>query len=101
MLRALLLAALLAASAAFAQGALRTIPEEATRATLRHVEDVVVEVDGVRRQLAPGAQIRDAQNRMVVPMTLAQPRTVKLIADPDGRIRRVWVLTPQEAQQGQ
>ena len=99
MLRILFAISLLLPTAALAQGALRTIPGDATPATLRHISDSVVEVDGVRRQLAPGAQIRDTQNRVVLPMSLAQPRLVRLIADPDARIRQVWVLTPQEALQ--
>jgi hypothetical protein len=101
MLRALVAALLFAASAALAQGGLRTIPDAAARAILRHLNQQIVEVDGVQRELAPGAQIRDPQNRVVLPMTLVQPHVVKLIADPDGRIRQVWILTPQEAQQSQ
>jgi hypothetical protein len=99
-MRAALSIALLAATfAAAAQGPLRTIPAEAKRAGLRHLHDLVVEVDGVRRQLAPGAQIRDESNRILLPTNLPALRDVRFTEDPDGRIRQVWILAPQEAQE--
>ena len=90
---------LLAAFTAWAQAPLRTIPTDAKRAGMRHIQYLLVEVDGARRELAPGAQIRDEFNRIVLPASLPSPRDVKFIEDTDGRIRQVWILAPQEAQQ--
>jgi hypothetical protein len=94
-----LLAVLLCGFAAGAGAQLRTIPEDAKRGTLRHVQEMVVEIDGSRQKLAPGAQIRDATNRVVVPTAVAPGSLVKYRMDGDGMVRQVWILTPQEAAQ--
>ena len=51
---------------------LRTIPKDAKPGVMRHVQDMLVEIDGKPRQLAPGAQIRDPENRLLVPASLAR-----------------------------
>jgi len=94
-MRALLLILALFASAAAAQ--LRTIPADAQRAEMRHVQENVVELNGQRAQLAPGAQIRDASNRVIVPAALPSGALVKYRLDASGHVREVWILTPQEA----
>jgi hypothetical protein len=78
---------------------LRTIPPEATRAAMRHVEGMLVEVDGKPEQFAPGAQIRDADNRIMVPVSLPPNSLVKYLRGADGQIFRVWILSPEEAKQ--
>ena len=52
-----------------------------------------------RQELAPGAQIRDEANRIVVPSAVMPDSLVKYRVDPDGMVQRVWILTPQEAAQ--
>ena len=94
-MRALLLILALFASAAAAQ--LRTIPADAQRAEMRHVQENVVELNGQRAQLAPGAQIRDASNRVIMPTALPSGSLVKYRLDASGHVRQVWILTPQEA----
>jgi hypothetical protein len=97
-MRALLpIAALFLASAATAQ--LRTIPAEAKPAQMRHVQGSVIELNGKRGTLAPGAQIRDQANRVIVPTSLPPGSLVKYSADANGVVQRVWVLTPEEARQ--
>jgi len=90
-----LIAAALFAAAAAAQ--LRTIPGDAKRAKLSHVRERIVELDGKRERLAPGAQIRDAANRIIVPAALPANSVVKYRRDPSGALHEVWVLTPDEA----
>jgi hypothetical protein len=75
---------------------LRTIPKEAKPGVMRHLQDMVVEIDGKPRQLAPGAQIRDADNRLLVPASLAEKSTVRYLLDGAGLVQRVWILTPRE-----
>ena len=94
-MRALLLIVALFATAAAAQ--LRTIPPDAQRAKMRHVQSDVVELNGKRAQLAPGAQIRDESNRVIVPTALPSGSLVKYRRDANGLVREVWILTPQEA----
>jgi hypothetical protein len=90
-----LLAALLAAGPAGAQ--LRSIPDTAKRGELRHLQDMIVELDGKQARLSPGAQIRDAHNRLVLPASLAGKTPVRYLPDASGMVHRVWILTPQEA----
>ncbi len=94
----ILLIALLAAPAA---AQLRTIPQDAQRGEIRHVQASTVELNGRTVQLAPGAQIRDTSNRIIVPTALPAGALVKFRADAMGQIREVWLLTPQEAAQAQ
>ena len=94
-MRALPLILALFTSAAAAQ--LRTIPADAQRAEMRHVQENVVELNGQRAQLAPGAQIRDASNRVIMPTALPSGALVKYRLDASGHVREVWILTPQEA----
>jgi len=100
--RALLAAAaalsIAAASVAYAQ--FRTIPEAAKRGQMQHVQDMLVEINGQRVQLAAGSQIRDESNRIVVPSALPPGRSlVKYLVDASGLVTRVWILSPAEAAQ--
>ena len=92
-------AALLIAIAAGAGAQLRTIPADAKRATMSHVQGMTVELDGKRTDLAAGAQIRDVENRIVLPTTLPAGVLVKYILDVHGQVWRIWILSPQEAAQ--
>ena len=95
----LLLVTLLAAWCAAAAAQLRPIPANAQVGTIRHLEAMIVELDGQPQQLSPGAQIRDPDNRIILPSALPPGSVVKFVRDPDGQIRRVWILTPEEQQQ--
>jgi len=88
----LLLACL--ASAAAAQ--LRTIPKEAELGQMRHAEAMRVEIDGKPRQLSPGAQIRDPDNRLVLPVSLVEKTQVRYLVDSAGMVHRVWILSERE-----
>ena len=84
---------------ALALAQFRAIPADAKRATIRHLEQMDVEINGKRMRLAPGAQIRDAGNLLLVPMALPAGAVVKYQVDPQGLVRRVWILSPQEIAQ--
>jgi hypothetical protein len=99
MMRSLLIALLFACLAPAAQAQLRTIPAEAKRGSMSPVEGMIVEIDGRRFALAAGAQIRDGRNMIVVPNMLPSNVLVKYLRGPDGKIYRVWLLSPQEAAQ--
>ena len=91
------LAAFFLVSFAAAAGAqLRTIPKEAELGVLHHLEAMVVEIDGKPRELAPGAQIRDPENRLVLPTSLMGKYVVRYLADANGVVRQVWILSEQE-----
>jgi hypothetical protein len=85
------------ALSASAQAQLRTIPEQAKGGQIRHVQETIVLIDGVRMRLAPGVQIRDEWNRLMVPTALPPGAKVRYLLDSEGLVRQVWILTPQEA----
>ncbi|MGH8689466.1 MAG: hypothetical protein ACREUS_00415 [Burkholderiales bacterium] len=88
--------ALLLSLAATAAAQLRTIPKEAKRGEIRHLQEMIVEIDGKSRHLAPGAQIRDPDNRLVLPVSLSGKADVKYLLDAGGMVHRVWILSPRE-----
>jgi len=76
----------------------RTIPDDAKRGFIRHLQSMLVSIDDRQQALAPGAVIRDTNNLIIVPSAL--PSTGALAAyqvDQSGQVRRVWLLTPDEA----
>ena len=75
---------------------LRTIPKEAQRGEIRHIQDMLVEIDGKRQLLSPGAQIRDTNNRLVLPASLTEKSEVRYLFDASGMVHRVWVLSARE-----
>jgi len=99
MIRSLLIALLFACVATAVHAQLRSIPPDAKRGTMSHVQGMIVELDGRRVELAAGAQIRDGRNMIVVPTGLPQNILVKYLGGTDGKVHRVWILSPQEAAQ--
>ena len=93
--RLLVACACLAASSAYGQ--VRSIPDAAKSGKIRHVQETIVSIDGVQQRLAPGAQIRDQDNRLVVPTALPADAQVKYLFNSEGLVRQVWILTPAEA----
>ena len=83
------------AAGAFAQ--VRNLPGDAERGEVRHVQGMTIAIDGSERQLAPGAQIRDASNLIIVPSAIPPGALAKYKVDASGMVRQVWILTPQEA----
>jgi hypothetical protein len=75
----------------------RTIPAEAKRGYLKHVQEALVSVDGTSARLAPGATIRDQRNLIIVPTALpSEGAWADYLEDRDRQIFRVWLLTPEE-----
>jgi hypothetical protein len=98
LLPALLICLCLFAAGAYAQA--RNIPDEAKGGELSHLQDMIASINGVAVRLAPGVQIRDQANRLVVPTAVPPGSQVKYVLDPQGLVRQVWILTPEEASQG-
>ena len=99
MIRCLLATLLFTFATGAAQAQLRSIPAAAQRATLSHVQGMTVEIDGKRVELAAGAQIRDGENRILVPTAVPPGVRIKYLADAQGQVARIWILSPQEAAQ--
>jgi hypothetical protein len=96
-LSAVLLAALLAGATSGAAAQLRTIPPEARAGELRHLQEMIVELDGRLAALSAGAQIRDASNRLLLPSSLTVRTPVRYLVDGEGKIHRAWILSKEEA----
>jgi aerobic-type carbon monoxide dehydrogenase small subunit (CoxS/CutS family) len=99
MIRGTAILAALALAAVAAQAQLRTIPADAKRGTLSHVQETIVLLDGKQARLSQGAQIRDQENRILVPTQLPKESKVKYLPDAAGHLHRIWIMTPQEAAQ--
>jgi hypothetical protein len=91
-----ILVALLAVWCCAAAAQLRTIPQEAKLGTIRYLEAMQVELDGQPQRLSPSAQIRDADNRLVLPVSLQEKEQAMVLLDGSGMVHRVWLLSPQE-----
>jgi len=94
----LVLLALLAAAAipASANAQLRSLPPDSRLGVMRHVQGMHVRIDDRIVRLAAGAQIRDATNRIVLPVAVPPGSAVRYTLDRDGYLFRVWILSPQE-----
>jgi len=85
------------AGAAVAQTTVfRTLPQDARSGYLSHVRENLVNLDGRQMRLAPGAQIRGANNLIVVPTALPKDSLVKYQLNGSGELFRAWVLTAEE-----
>jgi hypothetical protein len=100
--RAAALAVLLGVTLA-AQAQLRSfpIPPNTKVGEIHHVTAMIVEIDGQRMQLAPGALIHDPNNRLVLPTAIPPGAIVKYKIDVQGEVSDVWILSPQEAAQAE
>jgi hypothetical protein len=99
-MRALALLLLLSFAAA-AAAQLRTIPADTKVGVIRHVQEMQVEIDGTPQRLSPGAQIRDTDNRLVLPISLTEKQLMRYLVDAQGLVHRVWILSAQERAQAE
>jgi hypothetical protein len=78
-------------------GMVRPFPAETRRGEMQPPVDGTVLIDGRLLALAPAAQIRTAQNLIVMPAAVQGPAYVRYLTDASGAVFRVWMLTPDEA----
>jgi hypothetical protein len=88
---------LLLAACFAAHAQLRSMPPEARRGEIRHVQETIVQIDGKSARLAAGAQVRDAANRILVPTAIPPGSLVKYTVNAQGEVSAVWILSPEEA----
>jgi hypothetical protein len=99
MLRTTLVAFALMVAQGAAEAQLRSIPPDAKRAKVQHVQAMTIAVDGKPTALSAGAQIRDGDNRVMLPTALTTESLARVQFNPQGQVHRVWLLTPFEAAQ--
>ena len=74
----------------------RPFPAETKRGEMSPPVDGSVSINGQPMRLAPAAQIRTAQNLIIMPAAVQGPASVRYITDASGAVFRVWMLTPAE-----
>ena len=94
-----LAAALILCLAALAHAQPRTLPAQAKLGKIRHLQEMVVQIDGKQARLAPGAQVRDAHNRILMPTAIPAGSLIKYTLNAQGDVSAVWILSAQEAGQ--
>jgi len=94
----LLIAALALSLAGGALAQLRSIPAHAKAGKIRHMQEMIVQVDGKLARLARGAQVRDASNRILVPAAIPPDSAVKYTLNAQGELAAVWILSAAEAE---
>jgi hypothetical protein len=94
-----LAAAGLACLVGAAHAQLRALPAQAKLGTIRHMQEMIVQIDGKQASLSRGAQVRDAHNRVVMPAAIPAGSLIKYTLNAQGEVSAVWILTAQEARQ--
>jgi hypothetical protein len=83
--------------AGLAHAQLRALPADARVGKIRHLQEMIVQIDGKQARLSRGAQVRDAHNRILMPTAIPADSLVKYTLNAQGDVSAVWILTAQEA----
>ena len=76
----------------------RLFPPQTKRGEMANVDFPTVNINGEERKLAAGAWIRNENNTIDMPVTLrGRQFIVNYTEDNEGRVNRVWILSPAEA----
>jgi hypothetical protein len=78
-------------------GVPRMLPIDTKRGQLSVSGPTSAAIDGQPMALAPGVQIRDPYNTLVLPGMIQRAVPVRYQTDPSGAISKVWILSQQEA----
>ncbi len=81
------------------EGVPRLLPENTLKGEMLVFSPISASVDGQMKVLAPGVQIRDPFNTVVLPGMIRQPVPVRYQTDMTGAISKVWILSQREAAQ--
>ncbi|MFA9439081.1 hypothetical protein ACDA63_05530 [Uliginosibacterium sp. sgz301328] len=88
---------LLSAAALSAQARIYPIAADAQRADMEVTGNGIVSLNGKAYNLSPAAQIRDANDRLLLTQSMSGKYPVRVTFDGQGNVIRVWVLSPEEA----
>jgi hypothetical protein len=89
------LAACLLSSVALAQS-LRQLPDDVVVTTMVAQGGAAVMLGEQKVMLSPAAQVRNANNMIVMPSNLYGSHVVGVKTDFQGMVNRIWILSPQE-----
>lgn len=88
---------LVLSAAVTAQVLVRPIPANAPKAKMYVVSERVLNLNGLEFTLAPGGIIYSDKNLIVLTSALPDTYPVRVSFDNQGMLRRVWILTAEEA----
>jgi hypothetical protein len=80
-----------------AVGIPRILPEDTKKGELMVASPTSGSIDGQPVALAPGVQIRDPFNMLVLPGMIQRAVPVRYQMDVSGAVAKVWILSQQEA----
>lgn len=83
-------------SAAVPAQSLRQLPADVVVATMVANGGSIVLLDDQRVRLSPAAQVRGANNLIIVPASLYGTHAVAVKQDFQGMVHRIWILSPDE-----
>jgi hypothetical protein len=83
--------------AALVHAQLRTLPADARRGQIRHLQEMYVRIDGHTARLAAGAKVRDPHNRILLPAAIPPGSLVRYTVNAQGEVSAVWILSEREA----
>ncbi|MBK9954426.1 MAG: hypothetical protein IPP18_04605 [Rhodocyclaceae bacterium] len=75
----------------------RILPDDTKKGELMVASPTSGSIDGQPVALAPGVQIRDPFNMLVLPGMIQRAVPVRYQMDVSGAIAKVWILSQQEA----
>ena len=78
---------------------LRRIPAAALKAEMVANGSYNVTLGDTAYALVPGSQVRDTNNRIVLPAALSGTFVVRVLFNFNGQISRIWILTAEERAQ--
>lgn len=70
---------------------LRRIPDHAKKGVMDPPRGRHVIIDQTLMVLAPGATIRDLNNRIVLPNTVRRPKKIRYTLDVYGQVHKIWI----------
>lgn len=76
--------------------AARTFPQNSRQVRITDVADDAIIADGRALPLAPGVVIFTTTNATLVKGALPAPVIARVQLDPDGAVRRIWLLADDE-----
>jgi hypothetical protein len=89
-------AAILVCAIVAAAQTVRDFPPDAKRARFSVVQFPTVQIGRDTLSLAPGAQIRDTTNQIIMATSLSGRYRVLYTLDSYGQVYRVWLVTDEE-----
>ncbi len=75
---------------------MRNFPLESKKGELHPPIQQELDISGQKMLKAPGLQIRNEKNLIVMPATLQGPQPVRYQLDPMGNVWRIWILSAAE-----